>query len=250
MAASVGFSFEPCTRSQPSKDRTYRQLFSRTLARRKPSLSYAGYKRALEIYGNEVALRRNKNFEVWGANNLEVLSRFRKRAREEGFNPSNGYSDRANSKYYFQQPGTKLGDELEFEAEFEAEYKLENEPENNPENEPLDTTSLLPWRLQNMLGIMVQHLNDIPGSCIGAAEIAQALAETLDDMLHAAPEDVNATWDQARAIMHAINGPIGVARFTETIRMIYLPPPQLARIQAIGADLQGESSTATQNNPS
>lgn len=88
--------FPPCAANiHLSRDPTYRSVFSSEVRRQNPVLSYDGYRRAIELYGNEpnlLAREKSGHFSRWSLNNPATHAAFREQALTDGYNPDFGTS--------------------------------------------------------------------------------------------------------------------------------------------------------------
>ncbi|KAH8721599.1 hypothetical protein BGZ61DRAFT_530131 [Ilyonectria robusta] len=97
----------PSTEAYPSRDKSFRQDFAAPLAKNNSQLNYPGYRRALELYGNESVLlgaQKAHHFRRWIRQNGALHRSYRVRAESEGFNPDQGFvellGDQALYHYY------------------------------------------------------------------------------------------------------------------------------------------------------
>ncbi|KAH7160319.1 hypothetical protein B0J13DRAFT_126621 [Dactylonectria estremocensis] len=100
----------------------------------------------------------------------------------------------------------------------------------------------MPGAIKNMSGRLVPECSDFEGTCVGNAELAQILAETLDSVPNADKRDAVAVQDQARKSMSAVNSTAGISRFTQFMYKRF-PKQPAPTAPAIGSSLRGRPKT-------
>ncbi|KAL6413397.1 uncharacterized protein AUP68_02906 [Ilyonectria robusta] len=106
------FRVPPSSDLYPSRDKSFRQDFATPLAKNNSQLSYAGYRRGLELYGNEnvlCAASKAHHFRRWMRNNQEVHASYRSRAKHEGLNPDQGFVEVIDDEafYHYYNPNDR-----------------------------------------------------------------------------------------------------------------------------------------------
>ncbi|KAH7136440.1 hypothetical protein EDB81DRAFT_79387 [Dactylonectria macrodidyma] len=211
MPPHTTFPVDLCTGDCPSKDHLFRLAFSLPLAKHNVILTYNGYKRALELYGNDsIILRAEKvgRFQRWVSENPELLEEFHGRALADGFNPAAGYADTNASTYSFYHPVDPRNNELTRTSQHPATIRhsyitiLDSDDDDDNATAPVSTPQAtrgnlfknvdMPDAIKNMSGLLVPQRSDFAGTCVGNAELAQILAETLESVLNADERDAGA----------------------------------------------------------
>lgn len=129
----------------PSRDKSFRQDFAAPLAKNNSSLGYAGYRRALELYGNENLLlgaAKAHHFRRWIRNNREIHASHRTRAEHEGYSPDQGFVELLGERaiYHYYNPN----DSRHSDAVVAATYP--SEPEEFPPATPRAAPANMPSR--------------------------------------------------------------------------------------------------------
>ncbi|KAF4981824.1 hypothetical protein FZEAL_2451 [Fusarium zealandicum] len=192
--------FEKSTGVLRELDDAYCRLFTSPLQRKSPDLSYEGYRRALQLYGNESDMASPGDgdlFFIWKLRNPLTIRNFRQRARAEGYDPELGRSSPKQGLYYGRkttdlQPQQTASqtvadapqdvaskrrrlDVSDDESAADLKPPRQESTSNNDLGEPPK-----PKTLRDMSGSRVPLAHDFGRSCVGQCEMGLVLVELLE----------------------------------------------------------------------
>lgn len=214
------FQVPPSTDTYRSRDAVYRAEFSTPLSKHNGQLTYPGYRRALQLYGNENEITRAAkcdHFRCWIRRNEHSYNTFRRRAEDEGLNPNEGFvelvGDQAVYHYYhLSDPqntthgsGTTYPDdpaELQPATPHQVQHLQSPAPSTTQSTRSaFQTIGLtsddgtmapparntrgrfipeLPEALTRMDGLRAPDDNNFEVTCVGSAELLSIFAELLE----------------------------------------------------------------------
>ncbi|KAM5352045.1 hypothetical protein ACJ41O_004768 [Fusarium nematophilum] len=200
--------FPKCTDKKfPSGDRELRRDFREPL-RNNNDIPYNGYRRALQLYGNEIAIDasdRGDRFRHWIQRSPEIIAEYRQQARDEGYNIYSGTSDPWRGRYF--RDGRRLeprpfdthttNDQAQDEdsqpvvsKNLEPDLSDEELPEiselvsnvftSRPPPAARSGEPEKPETLRGMTGSRVPLPQDFGKTCVGGMEMAVVLVELLE----------------------------------------------------------------------
>ncbi|KAF7546411.1 hypothetical protein G7Z17_g8457 [Cylindrodendrum hubeiense] len=251
------FPVPVCTGPGPSKDDSFRKLFSNPLRRQTPVLTYAGYRRAIELYGNEDYLRGQINtdyFVSWAAYNPKLLRVYQRRANYEGYNITSGFAKPYEGLYFtskppdagrkFQQPRFPTPNIRPSDPHPATPATSENYSgrivDTHDSRDQLTQPEAIPNALKNMSGARQADAGDFPATCIGAAEIALVLAEMLEVLTtpNLSEESANQCRQSAREALAALGGRKCMQTFVDVMYWKF-PKDSSSSTHEFGSTLRG-----------
>ncbi|KAJ3519598.1 hypothetical protein NM208_g14066 [Fusarium decemcellulare] len=216
--------FPKCTGPYPSADDQYRQLFSDRLLEDDFELSYEGYLRAIQLYGNEFAIVlqspvKNANFTAWIREHPLLIAEYHKRARAQGYNPKSGQSKPLEGLYYpngVPKTSKPAGndDELPEIIEVMSDGTDPNQI-NGQQNTQLAAHSNKPATLRGMTGSRVPLAGDFGSTCVGGMEMAVVVTELLERVIES--ESPNEWIDTIKETLEYIGGSENMTAFLNTM---------------------------------
>ncbi|CAM1507139.1 Fc.00g067800.m01.CDS01 [Cosmosporella sp. VM-42] len=186
--------FDKCSNYAPSKDRVFRAEFVDPL----PSgqISYKGYKRALLMYGNENQLISScpisgPIWRRWCRANANLAQTWRIRARSEGLDPDNGWTDAMKGEY-LRGDEYDQDDEDENEVEIVGSRNMTPRPQRPPSTNtprpqpPAPLRYTTPGRATSRPSFSVGHVSTSQSSLAPAQRLVAATASPspMPDMEH------------------------------------------------------------------
>lgn len=215
------FAVPPSSSQFPSRDSRYRTSFSEPLAKRQPRLRYEGYRRALELYGNESEAKSGQHrptFQTWCDQNPDSLREFRLRAIAEGFNPHQGFIDRIHWLYHHDHPRWVRDNTTPDETRSASPDMAPPTPRATlghnlrgrngrfipAANRGPETDT--PEEFSKMSGLVLGDPTDREGTLIGRTEMALIQAQLMDRLVKAPENRRDHIIDRIRAVLEAGGG--------------------------------------------
>ncbi|KAM0195527.1 hypothetical protein ACHAPA_003005 [Fusarium lateritium] len=249
-------SFDKCETIVRSEDPVYVTTFLRDLRRHidatgRHTILYAGYLRALQLYGNEnafeLAPKERLNFE--NCRNLEIC---RAAARNDGYNPSDGRTSPWMGVYFSTQyirtyPGplgtflTTVGEASSStpESSNSDKYSQENLIDLRTSDSSLSTIlhSKKPVTLRGMSGSRVVERSDFGNTCVGGMEMAFVVTELLERVVEG---DLSDEWKVAiRETLHYIGGSQNMGEFLDLMYERFPKQEEISVVTTVGRRLRG-----------
>lgn len=230
------FAIPVCTAPTVFSDSEFRDYFWDPLCLSPPTLPRRGYLRALELYGNEASLRRNyifRRFTTWAAENRDTHQNYQSYAESKGYNIHTGFAKPYEGLYFKTRP-----------TNVDCKPRQPDTPKTDPQgllphpgtpettqdgftpiSSPHDSVGefpqprAIPEALKRMSGARHADPEDIPATCVGAAEIALVLAEMLEFLTNPdiSEDAANQCRKSVRETLDYLGGKEGIQKFVDVI---------------------------------
>jgi hypothetical protein len=249
-------TFDKCETIVRSEDPVYVTTFLRDLRRHidatgRHTILYAGYLRALQLYGNENAfeLAPKEKLNLDHCRNLEIC---RAAARKDGYSPSDGRTSPWAGVYFSTEYITTYpGPLATFLVTVGEASSSTSESSNSDESSQQSLIDLRtsdsslstvghhkkPVTLRGMSGSRVVERSDFGNTCVGGMEMAFVVTELLERVVEG---DLSDEWKVAiKETLHYIGGSQNMGEFLDLMYERFPKKEEISVASTVGRRLRG-----------